>query len=70
MSLDELLPSVRTLPRRDRLRLMHVLVVDLAREEDTPLLETGKNCPVWTPFDSYEAEGVLSRFLEEAEKAK
>jgi hypothetical protein len=39
MSLAEVLPMVQTLPRADKLRLVHFLVSELAREEGITLLE-------------------------------
>ena len=64
MSPEEMLPAVRTLPRGDKFRLMQVLVVELAREEETPSLEAGKSYPVWTPHNAFDAAAVLSRYLE------
>ncbi len=48
MSLTELLPAVRTLPRADKLRLMQFLVIDLAQGEGVSLLAADAEYPIWT----------------------
>jgi hypothetical protein len=48
MSLSDLYPTIRQLPRADKLRLMQLLIVDLAHEEDVPLLAADAEYPVWT----------------------
>jgi hypothetical protein len=68
MSLADLLPSVQSLPRADKFRLVQHLVADLAREEGVASPEPGVTYPVWSPYDSYEAATVLQRLLEQ-EKA-
>jgi hypothetical protein len=65
--LPQLLPAVRSLPRADKLRLMQLLVVDLAREEGVPLLEVGTPYPIWTPYHAYDAAATLLHVLEESE---
>ncbi|RME44561.1 MAG: hypothetical protein D6791_12895 [Chloroflexi bacterium] len=64
MSLTELLLAVRTLPRADKLRLMHFLVVDLAREEGVTLLAADTEYPIWTPLHAFEAAETLLQMLE------
>ncbi len=64
MSLAELLPAVRVLPRADKLRLLHFLVVDLAREEGVPLLATDAEYPIWTPLNAFQAAETLLQMLE------
>ncbi|MCR4414256.1 MAG: hypothetical protein NUV77_17705 [Thermoguttaceae bacterium] len=65
MSLAELFPAVKTLPRADKLRLMQYLVVDLAREEGVPLLEAEADYPVWTPLNAFDAAETLMQLLDE-----
>ncbi len=65
MSLAELFPAIRTLPRADKLRLMQFLVVDLAREEGVPLFEAGAEYPIYTPLNAFGAADTLMRLLEE-----
>jgi hypothetical protein len=59
MSLTELLPVVHALSRADKLRLMQVLVADIAGEEgiDLPAADTAH--AIWTPYDAYDAANVL-----------
>jgi hypothetical protein len=63
-TLPDLLPNVRALSRADKLRLMQLLLVDLAREEGVPLVEVGVSYPVWTPHHAFEAAAVMLRELE------
>jgi len=63
MSLTELLPAVRTLPRADKLRLMHFLVLDLAQEEGVPLFAPDTEYPIWTPLNAYETAETLLQAL-------
>ena len=64
MSLSELLPAVKALPRPDKLRLMYFLVVELAHEEGVSLLEANAEYPIWTPLNAFEAAETLKRLLE------
>ena len=65
MSLTELYPTIRQLPRADKLRLMQFLVVDLAHEEDVSLLSADADYPIWTPLHAHEAAETLSQMLEQ-----
>ena len=69
MSLAELFPAVKTLPRVDKLRLMHLLVIDLAQEEGVPLLAADAEYPIWTPVNAFGAAETLLQMLE-THKAK
>ena len=64
MSLAELFPVVKTLPRADKLRLMHFLVIDLAQEEGVPLLSADAEYPIWTPLNAFDAAETLLEMLE------
>ncbi len=64
MSLVEMVPSVRDLPRADKLRLMQLLVVDLAEEEGVPLLTANGEYPIWSPLDAFEAAETLTKMLD------
>jgi hypothetical protein len=70
MSLNELLPSVQTLPRSDKLRLLEWLASDLAREEEVALLTSKAEYSVWSPHDAHEAAAALSAFLEREKAAR
>lgn len=67
MSLNELMPSVRELPRADKARLAQFLIAELANE--TSLSKTDPAFPVWTPYNSFEAAQSLFQALDE-DKAK
>jgi hypothetical protein len=63
MSLNELLPELQSLSRADRLRVVQVLVTDLAREEGVTLLEQGSTYPVWTPYGASDAAAAVCEAL-------
>ncbi len=63
MSLTELFPAIRTLTRADKLRLMQLLVIDLAREEGVALLTADAEYPISTPLNAFEAADTLSQML-------
>lgn len=65
MSVNELFPTVKMLPRADKLRLMQFLVIDLAQEEGVPLLAADAEYPVWTPLNAFEAASILSQMLQD-----
>ena len=56
MTMTELLPTLDSLNRVEKLRVMHYLVTELEKEEG--ILPPGIY-PVWTPFNSYEAASLL-----------
>jgi hypothetical protein len=64
----ELLPTVHALSRADKLRLMQLLIADLAQEEGVPLLEPGASYPIWTPLGTYDAAEVLLQELQKKER--
>ncbi|ETW95072.1 hypothetical protein [Candidatus Entotheonella palauensis] len=64
MSLTELFPAVKNLPRADKLRLMQFLVIDLAQEEGVPLLAADAEYPVRTPLNAFDAADTLLRMLD------
>jgi hypothetical protein len=63
MSLVELLPIVRSLPRIEQLQLIQVLAGDLAKSEDAAPLVPGLAYPLWSPDHAYEAADTLMREL-------
>jgi len=64
MSLTDLVPAIRMLPRADKLRLMQFLVIDLAQEEGIPMLSAEAECPVWTPLNAFDAADTLLQMLQ------
>jgi hypothetical protein len=65
MSIAELLPKLQALPRAERLQLIQLLIVDLAREEGVPLVELGAAYPVWSPHQAYGAAAAMLKVLDE-----
>lgn len=69
MSLTELLPVIHDLPRADKLRLMQVLVAEIASEEAIVLHPTDLTHSIWTPYDAYDAAATLLHVLHEDQVA-
>ena len=65
MSLTELFPEVKSLPRADKLRLMQFIVVELAQDDGVSLLTADAEYPIWTPLNAFDAAETLSQMLEE-----
>jgi len=63
MTITELFPTLRNLPRADKLKVMQFLVTELAQEEE-PSLQPGATYQVWSPFNSHEAAHKLAQLLE------
>ncbi len=77
MPLNELLPTVAQLSHQDKLRLIHFLLLAVAKEEgyelQTPEIQTQENlllkqleateAVVWSPYDADEAAQTLSELL-------
>jgi hypothetical protein len=63
MTITELFPTLRNLPRADKLKVMQFLVTELAQEEE-PSLQPSATYEIWLPFDSHEAAHKLAQLLE------
>ena len=69
MSLREMLPSVRSLPHSDKIRLLRFLADELAHDEEIPSLHSETEYTIWTPLpDSGDAARTLSEFLQASSK--
>ena len=67
MTLVQVLPHVKALPRNDKLRLIQDLAADLAMEEDAlRQLKDAAAVPIWSPHDSAEGAATLQRVLDDA----
>ena len=64
MSINELFPTIKMLPRADKLRLIQFLVIDLAQEEGVPLLAGDAEYPIWTPLNAFDAADTLLQMLQ------
>jgi hypothetical protein len=62
----ELLNTLRTLNRAEKLHILQVLVSELAQEEAT-LLRPGLAYSVWSPHDAHEAADAMLKVLKAAE---
>lgn len=69
MSYLELLSTLQTLSRADKLKVMQFLVQELAAEEEALLLQPGATYSVWSPYNSHDAAQKLSVLLEEDKQA-
>jgi hypothetical protein len=65
MSIAEILPAVRALPRSEKFRLARLLLDDLAGEELLSGLEQGQEFPIYTPEVAPGAAAQLAALLEE-----
>ncbi|OUL25411.1 hypothetical protein BV372_28010 [Nostoc sp. T09] len=77
MPLNELLPAVSQLSHKDKLRLIHFLLLEVAREEGCDLEPTEEQkqensllkqlastqAVVWSPHEAYKAAQTLSELL-------
>jgi hypothetical protein len=64
LALPQLLSTLRTWPRADKLRLVQFLVDELAREEGISQIEAGASYPIWTPHNAFDAAATLLRALQ------
>ena len=69
MSYSELLSTLQTLSRADKLKVMQFLVQELAAEEEALLLQPGATYSVWSPYNSHDAAQKLAVLLEEDKQA-
>ncbi|NJL42784.1 MAG: hypothetical protein HC935_04265 [Pseudanabaena sp. SU_2_4] len=63
MTIAELFPTLRDLPRADKLKVMQFLITELAKEEE-PTLQQGATYSLWSPLNSHEASHKLAQLLE------
>ncbi len=61
----ELLNSLHTLSRADKLYIMQVLISELAQEE-TNLIKPNQSYPVWSPYDAFDAANTMLEVLQAA----
>lgn len=69
MTFTELVPTIKALQRADKLRLMQLLVIELAHEEGVPLLTADAEYPVYTPLNAFAAGDTLLELLEQHKAA-
>lgn len=64
MSLSEMLPTIQSLPRAEKLRLIQILAADIACDEGIALNVADKTVPIWSPHDSFQGAATLLRLLD------
>jgi len=65
MSIAELLPTLKNLPRDEKLQVLRLMASELTQEAGVDILQSGASYPIWTPLDAYDAAQSLQRSLEE-----
>ncbi len=61
---EQLLTDLHKLNRTEKLRIVQMLVNDLALEETQPD-QTPEQYEVWSPYDAFEAANTLQAILDE-----
>jgi hypothetical protein len=69
MTTADLFPTLRGLPRAEKLKVMQFLIAELAKEEE-PTLQAGATYSLWSPLNSHEAAHKLSQLLESDQRAQ
>jgi hypothetical protein len=69
MTTAELFPTLKSLPRADKLKVMQFLIAELAKEEE-PTLQAGATYSLWSPLNSHEAAHTLHHLLESERSAQ
>jgi hypothetical protein len=65
MSLAELMPTLKSLPRDEKIQVLRLLAFDLTQDAGVNVFQSGASYPIWTPFSAYDAAQSLQRLLEE-----
>ncbi|MBW4537247.1 MAG: hypothetical protein KME09_25250 [Pleurocapsa minor HA4230-MV1] len=68
MTTADLFPTLRGLPRAEKLKVMQFLIAELAQEEE-PTLQAGATYSLWSPLNSHEAAHKLSQLLKSDQRA-
>lgn len=64
MTITEVLPTLKALNHKDKIRAIQFLANEVAKEEEI-FFEEGKTYAVYSPYESYEAAEQLRKLLEE-----
>jgi hypothetical protein len=62
--LAQLLPSLRSLKRSEKLQVIQFLAGELA-EDENEFPRSDMEYPVWSPHDAFEAASILMKHLKE-----
>jgi hypothetical protein len=64
MTLTEILPSLQKLSHQEKIKAIQFLATELAKDEqNSVVLENGKTYEVWSPYDAFSAEKVITDML-------
>ncbi len=64
MALSELLPALHGLSRGDKLQVIQVLAMDIAREEKGAKIVGEQSYPIWSPYESFAGAATLLEMLD------
>ena len=64
---EQLMAELHKLDRTEKLRIVQILVNELALEEANPetVLQSDVQYEVWSPYDAFEAANILQTMLDE-----
>jgi hypothetical protein len=66
MTLTEILPSLQKLSHFEKVKAIQFLATELTKDEQTSdLLEDGNTYEVWSPYNAFSAEKVLTDMLQQ-----
>jgi hypothetical protein len=66
MTLTEILPSLQKLSHFEKVKAIQFLATELTKDEQTSaILEDGKTYEVWSPYNAFSAEEVLTDMLQQ-----
>ncbi len=66
ITFSEIIPSLQQLSTQDKLKTIQFLANQLAEEQHKlSLLKEGETHEVWSPYDAFSAETVLTQMLDE-----
>ena len=66
MTLTEILPSLQKLSHFEKVKAIQFLATELTKDEQTSdILEDGKTYEIWSPYNAFSAEKVLTDMLQQ-----
>ena len=66
MTLTEILRSLQKLFHQEKIKAIQFLATELAKDEqNSVVLENGKTYEIWSPYDAFSAEKVITDMLEQ-----
>lgn len=64
MTLTEIIPTIKSLNRREKIHLLQIIVNELAQEEKN-LITPNEEYPIYSPLNAFEAGDTLLKLLAE-----